>query len=130
MTVQKTMEFPQLQFSDKALTMSSWSLVEAKMQVKVSIGSRAILGENIETSWVTFVWRLALSMLRVSVRGLSCRVTLRLRACPLLYSTAEACGDSTGAVLGPGARYCATPSAQFPVVAQTQIPMVPLFRIS
>ena len=102
MAVQKTVEIPQLQFSDKALTMSSWSLVEAKMQVKVSIGSCAILGENIETSWVTFAWRLALSMLRFSVRGLSCRVTLRLRTCPLLYSTAEARGDSTGAVLGPG----------------------------
>ena len=35
------------------------------------------------------VWRLALSMLRVSVRGLSCR-------------TPEARGDSTGAVLGQG----------------------------
>ena len=30
-------------------------------------------GENIETSWVTSVRRLALSMLRVCVRGLSCR---------------------------------------------------------
>ena len=27
---------------------------------QVSIGSCAILGENIETSWVTFAWRLAL----------------------------------------------------------------------
>ena len=54
LTVQKTV------FSDKALTMSSWSLVGAKMQVKVGIGSCAILGENIETSWVTFAWRLAL----------------------------------------------------------------------
>ena len=43
--------------------------------------------------------RLALSMWRVSVRGLSCRVTLRLWTCPLLYSTAAARGDSTGAVL-------------------------------
>ena len=70
MTVQKTVDFPQLPFSDKALTMSSRSFVGAKMQVKVSIGSCA--------RWVTFAWRLALSMLRVSVRGLSCRVTLRL----------------------------------------------------
>ena len=38
-------------------------------------------------------------MWRVSVRGLSCRVTLRLWTCPLLYSTAEARGNSTGAVL-------------------------------
>ena len=40
-------------------------------------------------TWVTFAWRLAPSMLRVSVRGLSCR-------------TAKARGDSTGAVLGQG----------------------------
>ena len=130
-TVQKTGEIPQVLFWDmvvmpvvvqqkvlglrhtvncgisavtvlgQALTMSSWSLVVAKMQVKVSIGSFAILGEIIEMSWVMSVWRLALSMLRVSVRGLPCRVTLRLRTCPLLYSTAEARGNSTGAVLGP-----------------------------
>ena len=58
-TVQKTVEYPQLQFQDKALTMSSRSLVGVKMQVKVGIGSCAILGDNIETSWVTFagVWR-------------------------------------------------------------------------
>ena len=37
--------------------------------------------------WVTIAWRMALSMLRVCARGLSCR-------------TAEARGDSTGAVLG------------------------------
>ena len=66
----KPVEIPQVQFSDK-----------------VCIGSCAILPENIETSWVMSVWRLALSMLRVSVRGLSCR-------------TPEARGDSTGAVLG------------------------------
>ena len=100
-----------VQFSDKALTMSSWSFAEAKMQVKVSIGSCAILGENMETSWVTFAWCLALSMLRVSVRGLSCRtaeasgdstgaVLGLVASCPLLCSTAEARGDSTGAVLG------------------------------
>ena len=59
-TVQKTVEVPQLQFQDKALTMFSRSLVGAKMQVKVGIGSCAIFGENIETSWVTFAWRLAL----------------------------------------------------------------------
>ena len=59
MTVQKTVEFPQLQFSDEALTMSSRSFVGAKMQVKVSIGPCAILGENIEARWVTFAWRLA-----------------------------------------------------------------------
>ena len=99
MTVQKTVEFPQLQFLDKALTMSSWSLVEAKMQVKVSIGSCAILGENIVTVGLRSRVRLALSMLRVSVRGLR---AVRLRTCPLLYSTAEARGVSTGAVLGPG----------------------------
>ena len=58
--MQKTVEVPQLQFSDKALTMSSRSFVGAKMQVKVSIGSCAILGEKIETRWVTFAWRLAL----------------------------------------------------------------------
>ena len=51
----KPVEFPQVQFLDK-----------------VCIGSCAILGENIETSWVTFAWPLALCMLRVSVRGLSC----------------------------------------------------------
>ena len=68
--LQKPVEFPQVQFLDK-----------------VSIGSCAIVGENIETSWVTFAWRLALRMLRVSVRGLLCR-------------TAEARGGSTGAVLG------------------------------
>ena len=39
----KPVEIPQVQFSDK-----------------VSIESCAILGENIETSWVTFAWRLAL----------------------------------------------------------------------
>ena len=39
--------------------------------------------------WVSFAWRLVLSMLRVSVRWLSCR-------------TVEARGDSTGAVLGLG----------------------------
>ena len=60
LTVQKTVKVPQLQFSDKALTMSSRSLVGAKMQVKVGIGSCAILGEKNETSWVTFAWRLAL----------------------------------------------------------------------
>ena len=65
-------EFPQVQFSDK-----------------VCIGSCAILAENIETNWVKFAWRLALSMLRVSVRGLSCR-------------TPEDRGVSTGAVLGQG----------------------------
>ena len=43
-TVQKTVEVPQLQFQDKALTMLSRSLVGAKMQVKVGIGSCAILG--------------------------------------------------------------------------------------
>ena len=47
----------------------------------------AILAENIETSWVTSLWLLALSVLRVNVRGLSCR-------------TPYARGDSTGAVLG------------------------------
>ena len=36
------------------------------------LSSCAILGENIVTSWVSFTWRLALSVLRVSVRGLSC----------------------------------------------------------
>ena len=51
----KPVEIPQVQFSDK-----------------VCIGSCAILAENIETSWVTFAWCLALSMLRVSVRGSSC----------------------------------------------------------
>ena len=70
--MQKTVEVPQVQFSDK-----------------VSIESCGILGKYIETSLVTFVWRLALRMLRVSVRGLSCR-------------TAEARGVSTGAVLGQG----------------------------
>ena len=59
-TVQKTVEYPQLQFLDKALTMLSRSLVGAKMQVEVCIGSCAIFGENIETSWVMFAWRLAL----------------------------------------------------------------------
>ena len=56
----ETVEVPQLQFSDNALTMSSRSLVGAKMQVKVGIGSCAIFGENIETSLVTFAWCLAL----------------------------------------------------------------------
>ena len=68
----KPVEIPQVQFSDK-----------------VFIGSYATLGENIETSWVTFAWRLALSMFTVRVRGLLCR-------------TASACGVSTGAVLGRG----------------------------
>ena len=49
-TLQKTVEYPQLQFLDKTQTMLSRSLVGAKMQVKVGIGSCAILGENIETS--------------------------------------------------------------------------------
>ena len=66
----EAVEFPQVQFSDKA-----------------SIGLCAIPGVNIETSWVMSVWLLALSVLRVNVRGLSCR-------------TPEARGDSTGAVLG------------------------------
>ena len=47
------------QFLDKALTMSSWSLVEAKMQVNVSIGSCAIIGENSVTVGLRSrgVWR-------------------------------------------------------------------------
>ena len=51
----EAVEFPQVQFSDKA-----------------SIGLCAIPGVNIETSWVMSVWLLALSVLRVNVRGLSC----------------------------------------------------------
>ena len=97
----KPVEIPQVQFSDK-----------------VSIGSCAILAENIETSWVTFAWRLVLSMLRVSVRGLSCR-------------TAEARGDSTGAVLGLVVT-CATDRegllgfADFlGHLCQSQVPVVP-----
>ena len=55
--VEKTVELPHC--SRRALTMSSRSLVVAKMQVKVSIGSCVILGEIIEMSWVMFVgvWR-------------------------------------------------------------------------
>ena len=60
LTVQKTVEVSQFQFSNKPLTMSSRSWTGAKMQVKVSIGSCAILGENIEARWVLFAWRLAL----------------------------------------------------------------------
>ena len=58
------------------------------MMIKGDVFHR-ILGENIETTWVTFAWRLALSMFTVRVRGLLCR-------------TASAYGVSTGAVLGRG----------------------------
>ena len=44
-------------------------------------GLCATLGENTETNLVTFAWRMALSMLRDSVRGLPCQVSL---ACALL----------------------------------------------
>ena len=54
----KPVEIPQVQFSDI-----------------VCIGSCAILAENIATSWVMSVWLLALSVLRVNVRGLSCRTS-------------------------------------------------------
>ena len=72
---------------DRVLTMSSWSLVEAKMHAKVSIGSCGILWEITVTVGVRSrdVWR---SLCCESV-FLSCR-------------TAAARGDSTGAVLGPG----------------------------
>ena len=63
-------------------------VVVAKMQSR-SVLDRALFGGIIEISWVMSVRRLALSMLRVSVRGLSCR-------------TAEARGVYTGAVLGQG----------------------------
>ena len=66
----KPVEIPQVQFSDK-----------------VSIESCAILGENIEMSWVTSAWRLALRMLRVSVRG---------RVGPDVHKT---CGGAADAVL-------------------------------
>ena len=45
--------------------------------VQVGIGSCAILGWNIETSWVTFARWLVLSMLRVSVCGLPCQWLVR-----------------------------------------------------
>ena len=70
-----------MQTVQKTGMVSSWSFVGAMMQIKVSIG--------LYVRWVTFAWCLALFTLRVSVRGLSCR-------------TAEARGDSTGAVLGQG----------------------------
>ena len=50
------------------------SVVLGQDAAQVGIGSCAILGENIETNLVTFAWRLLLSMLRVSVRGLSCQI--------------------------------------------------------
>ena len=61
--------------------------------------------------WVTFAWRMALSMLRVSVRGLSWRTASArgdstgavlglMASCPLFCRTAEGRGDSTDAVLG------------------------------
>ena len=75
----KPVELTQLQFSDKALTLSSRSSGARCM-------SRSVLDR---ASWATFAWRLTLSVLRVSVLGLACR-------------TAEARGDSTGAVLGQG----------------------------
>ena len=62
-TVQKTVEYPQLQFQDKAQTMSSWSLLWRRCKSSCSrywIVKVVILGENIEMSWVTFAWRLAL----------------------------------------------------------------------
>ena len=68
--------------------MSSRSLVGAKMLVKVSIGSCTILRENIdELGYV----RVAFDAFYVESQcsGLACR-------------TAEARGDSTGAVLGQG----------------------------
>ena len=75
----KTVEIPQLQFSVMALTMSSRSS-----------GARCLTRSVLDRArWVTFAWRLTLSTLRVSVRGLA-------------YRTAEARGDSTGAVLGQG----------------------------
>ena len=57
--------------------------------------------------WVTFAWRLALSTLRVSVLGLLCR-------------TAEARGDSTGAVLG----LVAICPFLFPLLKPVEIPQV------
>ena len=95
--------YPQCKLCRRLVMVSSWSFVGATMQIKVSIGSCV--------RWVTFAWRLALFTLRVSVRGLSCRtaeacgnstgaVLGLVATCPLLCRTAEARGDSTGAVLG------------------------------
>ena len=61
--------------------------------------------------WAMSVWRLALCMLRVSVRGLSCwsavargfstgAVLGLVVTCPLLCWSADARGVSTGAALG------------------------------
>ena len=70
MTVQKTVEFLQLQFSD--CTDHVILVVGCgKDASQVSIGSCAIWGDYC-MGWVMSVWRLALSVLRVSVRGLSC----------------------------------------------------------
>ena len=57
--------------SRTALTMSSWSLVVAKMLVKGQYWVVVIWGDYC-LSWVMSAWRLALSVLRVSVCGLSC----------------------------------------------------------
>ena len=60
--VLKTVEIPQLQYLDKVVDVFA-----------------LFLGRILRRVGVTFAWCLALCMLTVSVRGLSCRVTLRLR---------------------------------------------------
>ena len=96
----------------------SWAAVSGQF------GLCATLGENTETNLVTFAWRMALSMLRDSVRGLPCQVIMAgaLLVVRILWQlgyvrvaygalhvasqyscrTAAARGDSTGAVLGQG----------------------------
>ena len=82
--------------------MLSRSLVGAMMQVKVGIGSCAICGENIETSWVTFAWRFGALNVESQCSWAVVQVTLRLRTRCCAQDTAEARGDATGAVLGQG----------------------------
>ena len=58
-TVQKTVEYPQLQFQDKALTMSSRFVGWGKDASQGRYWIVRYSWDNIETSWVTFagVWR-------------------------------------------------------------------------